>query len=79
MLYESRKSGFKFGKSVYPRVRIQVTHGCTRAQPYHIRGVDNIIADTISRFKNDLAVSLCLGLVIRNLEPPRDALGVAQK
>ena len=24
VLYESRKSGFKFGKSVYPRVRIQV-------------------------------------------------------
>jgi hypothetical protein len=45
----------------------------------HIRGVDNPIADAISRFKNDLAVSLCPGLVIRNFEPPRDALGVRRK
>ena len=45
----------------------------------HIRGVDNLIADAIFRFKNDLTVSLCPGLVIRNLEPPRDTLGVVQK
>lgn len=42
----------------------------------HVRGVDNPIADAVSRFKNDLAVSLCAGLVIRPFEPPRDALGV---
>ena len=44
----------------------------------HVRGVDNPIADAISRFKNDLAVSLCPGLVIRNFEPPRDALGAGR-
>ena len=44
----------------------------------HVRGVDNPVADAISRFKNDLAVSLCPGLVIRSFEPPRDALGVVQ-
>jgi hypothetical protein len=41
----------------------------------HVRGVDNPIADAVSRFKNDLAVSLCPGLVIRSFEPPQDALG----
>jgi hypothetical protein len=45
----------------------------------HVRGIDNPIADAISRFKNDLAVSLCAGLVIRSFEPPRDALGVDSK
>jgi hypothetical protein len=45
----------------------------------HVRGIDNPIADAISRFKNDLAVSLCSGLVIRSFEPPRDALGVDSK
>jgi hypothetical protein len=45
----------------------------------HVRGIDNPIADAISRFKNDLAVSLCSGLVIRTFEPPRDALGVGSK
>ena len=44
----------------------------------HIRGVDNPVADAISRFKNDLAVSLCPGLVIQSFEPPRDVLGVVQ-
>ena len=45
----------------------------------HICGVNNPITDAISHFKNDLAVSLCPGLVIWNFEPPRDVLGVAQK
>jgi hypothetical protein len=45
----------------------------------HVRGVDNPIADAISRFKNDLAVSLCPSLVIRPFEPPCDALGVSSK
>jgi hypothetical protein len=45
----------------------------------HIRGVDNIIADALSRFKNDLAVSLCPGLIIQPFQPPRDALGVPPK
>jgi len=45
----------------------------------HVRGIDNRIADAISRFKNDLAVSLCSGLVIQSFESPRDALGVGSK
>ena len=45
----------------------------------HVRSVDNPIADAISHFKNDLAVSLCPGLVIWNFKPPQDALGVVHK
>jgi hypothetical protein len=42
----------------------------------HVCGIDNPIANTILHFKNDLAVSLCSGLVIQSFEPPHDALGV---
>jgi hypothetical protein len=45
----------------------------------HVRGIDNPIADAVSRFKNDLAVSFCPGLVIRAFEPPRIMLGVGSK
>ena len=45
----------------------------------HVRGVDNPIADALSRFKNDLTISLCPGLIIQTFEPPQDALGAASK
>jgi hypothetical protein len=45
----------------------------------HIRGVDNSISDALSRYLNDLAISLCPGLVIREFEPPLDALGAIKK
>jgi hypothetical protein len=45
----------------------------------HVRGLDNPIADTVSRLRNDLAVRLCSGLVIHPFEPPRDALGECPK
>ena len=44
----------------------------------HVCGMDKPVAIAISRFKNDLAVSLCPGLVIQSFEPPRDVLGVVQ-
>jgi hypothetical protein len=45
----------------------------------HVRGTDNPIADALSRLKNDLAVSICPGLVIQTFEPPRDAMGATPK
>jgi hypothetical protein len=42
----------------------------------HIFSVDHPITDAISCSKNDLAVSLCPGLIILNFEPTRDALRV---
>ena len=44
----------------------------------HVCGMDNPVADAIYHFKNDLAVSLCPGLVIQNFKPPQDVLGVVQ-
>ena len=48
-------------------------------QVLHVRGVDNLIANALSRFNNDLAVSLCPGLVIQTFKPPQDALGAVAK
>ena len=45
-------------------------------QVLHVHGVDNPVANAISHFKNDLAVSLYPGLFIQNFGPLRDALGV---
>ena len=41
---------------------------------FHIPGKDNIIADTLSRYKNRLATLLSLNLIIGTFLPPQDAL-----
>ena len=35
-------------------------------QVLHVRGIDNPVANALSHFKNDLAVSICPGLVIQD-------------
>ena len=40
-------------------------------------GVDNVIADSLSRFENTRAVAACPGLSISNFQPPRIAMGHA--
>jgi len=45
----------------------------------HICGVDNPISDALSHYLNDLAISLCPGLVIQEFQPPQDALGAIKK
>jgi hypothetical protein len=44
-----------------------------------IPGKDNIIADPLSRFRNNLAIQLAPRLSIHNFIPPRDALGDCKK
>jgi hypothetical protein len=46
---------------------------------YHISGKDNIIADPLSRYKNELARLLSPGLIISPFIPPQDALGASKK
>ena len=43
----------------------------------HIPGVDNIIADSLSRFENTKAIAACPGLSISKFQPPRAAMGPA--
>jgi hypothetical protein len=45
----------------------------------YIPGTDNIVADALSRLENVRALAACPGLQISSFEPPRDALGRAQK
>jgi hypothetical protein len=43
----------------------------------HTPGVDNVIADSLSRFENTKAVAACPGLSISSFQPPRIAMGLA--
>jgi hypothetical protein len=46
---------------------------------YYVPGNQNIIADYLSRFQNAKALQLAPNMRIRPFQPPRDALGVAEK
>lgn len=41
----------------------------------HISGIDNVIADSLSRFENTKAIAACPGLSISTFQPPRVAMG----
>ena len=41
----------------------------------HVPGVDNVVADSLSRFDNTKAVNACPGLTISLFQPPRVAMG----
>ena len=58
-------------------VSLLIAHGIS-LRVAHVSGVDNGVADGLSRFENDRALSLCPGLTISNFEPPRQALGLLQ-
>ena len=55
-------------------VSLLIAHGIS-LRVVHVPGVDNSIADSLSRFENDKALSLCPGLTISQFEPPRESLG----
>ena len=42
----------------------------------HVSGVDNSVADSLSRFENTKAITQCPGLSISSFKPPRVALGL---
>jgi hypothetical protein len=44
----------------------------------HIPGVDNIIADSLSRFENARAYAACPGLNISTFQPPRFTMGLEE-
>ena len=41
----------------------------------HVPGVDNSIADSLSRFENSKAISMCPDLSVSSFQPPRIAMG----
>ena len=55
-------------------VTLLLKHGIS-LRVVHVPGVDNGVADSLSRFENDRALSLCPGLTISGFQPPRETLG----
>ena len=51
----------------------------TDARVLHVPGIDNDVADALSRFKNELALWLAPALHIFPFQPPHDMLGAAKK
>ena len=45
----------------------------------HVPGVDNAVADALSRFNNSLALRLVPGLSLGLFETPRELLGAVKK
>ena len=45
----------------------------------HIPGTQNVVANALSQYDNELTTKLVNGLTIRTFQPPRDALGVIKK
>jgi hypothetical protein len=43
----------------------------------HIAGVDNVVADSLSRFENTRAIAQCPDIKISCFQPPRAAMGLA--
>jgi hypothetical protein len=41
----------------------------------HVPGIDNIVADALSRFENKQALAACQGLKISTFQPPRLTMG----
>ena len=41
----------------------------------HVPGVDNIVADSLSRFENTKALAACPGLTISTFQPPHLTMG----
>ena len=46
---------------------------------FHVSGVDNIVADHLSRLRDDEAGHCAPGITISSFQPPRNALGAAKK
>jgi hypothetical protein len=44
----------------------------------HVPGVNNVVADSLSRFDNTRATDACPGLTISSFQPPRVAMGLAK-
>jgi hypothetical protein len=55
-------------------VSLLVTHGMS-LRVVHVPGVENSIADSLSRFENTRATAMCPGLSISSFQPPRILMG----
>jgi hypothetical protein len=76
-IFNSLRASTPYNRILISAINVVLDHDID-FRVLHVRGVDNPIADAVSRFKNDLAVSLCPGLVIQNFEPPQDAMGAVR-
>jgi hypothetical protein len=55
-------------------VDVLITHSVD-LRVYHVPGHENVVADALSRFRNDVALQLVPDLIINTFTPPQDAMG----
>jgi hypothetical protein len=56
-------------------VSLLLTHNIS-LRVLHVPGLDNVVADSLSRFENTKAIAECPGLSISSFQPPRIAMGL---
>lgn len=73
-LFSSFRASSTYNPILITLVDLLEGHG-TQLQVVHIPGADNSVADALSRFRNDIALSLAPGLTIGPFQPPLLSLG----
>lgn len=77
-MFSSLRAKPEYNRILISAIDIASDHGVL-FKVYYIPGVDNVIADSLSRFQNATALLLAPKLSINPFTPPQDALGAYKK
>jgi hypothetical protein len=73
-IFNSLRASKPYNRILMSAVDVLITHNID-LRVYHVPGHENVIADALSCFHNDVALQLVPGLIIDNFTPPQDAMG----
>jgi hypothetical protein len=76
-IFNSLRASAPYNRILMSAVDVLITHNID-LHVYHVPGHENVIADALSRFHNDVALRVAPGLVINSFTPPRDAMGASE-
>ena len=77
-MFSSLRAQPEYNSILMSTIDIVTEHG-VEFKVYYVPGAENIIADPLSRFRNDVALFLAPKLAIMPFSPPQDALGAVKK
>jgi hypothetical protein len=75
-IFSSLRASAPYNRILMSAVDVLIAHGID-LRVYHVPGHENVVADALSRFNNELALQLVPGLLIDHFQPPQDAMGAA--